>query len=184
MSVCTQHSRCPLPSCKGRYPTLLCPLCPCSMGWSWLHWRTALTLLSTRSMQITAQQLAETQPDPIPAIAPGIIKHMNDDHADSSRAIVVSSSAELAVVRLQYVVAELYHLWCRAVPAVLCNAWSTGNICNARFLAVLLQEHMGGLKVETAQISRLDGLGMDLVCTRKGQQIAVRVNYLRCSVHQ
>lgn len=52
-----------------------------------------------------------------------------------------------------------------------------------RCLAAVLQENMG-LKVESAQITRLDGLGMDLVCTRKGQQIAVRVNYLRCSVHQ
>ena len=55
---------------------------------------------------------------------------------------------------------------------------------NAKVLADLLQENVGGLNVETAQITRLDGLGMDLVCTRKGQQLAVRVNYLRCSVHQ
>eukprot|EP00891_Asterochloris_glomerata_P007767 jgi/Astpho2/7767/fgenesh1_pg.00117_%23_2_t len=58
-----------------------------------------------RAPKISAQQLAETQPDPIPAIAPGIISHMNDDHADSSRAVVVSSSAKLAVIPLQHVVA-------------------------------------------------------------------------------
>ena len=55
---------------------------------------------------------------------------------------------------------------------------------DAKSLSALLQENIVGLKVETARITRLDGLGMDLVCTRKGQQITVRVNYLRCSVHE
>ena len=99
---------------------------------------------------------------------------------------MVSSPVELAACLCSMLLLE--HTTCVAAHCLLRCAMpgqlAKHALPNTKFLAVLPQENMGGLEVETAQITRLDGLGMDLVCTRKGQQIAVRVNYLRCSVHQ
>ncbi len=45
-------------------------------------------LKGTAGLQITAEQYAAATPDPVAAFSAPVAQHMNEDHADATRAIV------------------------------------------------------------------------------------------------